>query len=101
MDAGARRVAGYGVSLALHVAAAVVGFGATFTYPVLQLVGERGDRRHLGFALGAILAISRFVAIPAALVVVRRGRARSHRAAGLDRAASAFHPTLRALVHAG
>jgi len=47
--------------------AAIAGFGATFSYPVIQRVGERcGDR---ALAMAAILAISRFVAVPAALVV--------------------------------
>ena len=59
----------YDVSVAVHVAAAVIGFGATFTYPVIQIAAERGDRRSLPFALGAILAISRYVAVPATLVV--------------------------------
>jgi len=59
----------YDASVALHVAAAVVGFGATYSYPVLQLLGERGDRRHLPFALDAILTISTRVAVPATAVV--------------------------------
>jgi hypothetical protein len=29
------------VSVAGHVAAAVIGFGVTFSYPVIQLVAER------------------------------------------------------------
>jgi uncharacterized membrane protein len=63
----------YDASVAIHVAAALVGFGATFSYPVLQLLGERGDRRHLAFALAAIAAISRYVAVPATLVVGATG----------------------------
>jgi uncharacterized membrane protein len=59
----------YDASVALHVAAAIVGFGATYSYPVLQLLGERGDRRHLPFALDAILTISSRVAVPATTVV--------------------------------
>ena len=59
----------YDASVAIHVAAALVGFGVTFSYPALQLLGERGDRRHLPFALGAVDAISRYVAVPATLVV--------------------------------
>ena len=61
------------MSVAVHVAAALVGFGATFAYPVIQLAGERGDRRALPFALGTILAISRFVAVPATIVVGATG----------------------------
>lgn len=59
----------YDVSVAVHVAAAVVGFGVTFSYPVIQLVAERRDPRSLPSALGTILAISRFVAVPATTLV--------------------------------
>ena len=57
----------YDASVAIHVVAAIVGFGATFTYPVIQLVGERSERR--SFALETILAISRWIAVPATIVV--------------------------------
>jgi uncharacterized membrane protein len=63
----------YDASVAVHVAAAVVGFGATFSYPVIQLVAERRDRRALPAAHATILAISRFVAVPATLVVGATG----------------------------
>ncbi len=53
--------------MAIHVVAAIVGFGATFTYPVIQLVAERRGATELG--LTSILAISRWVAVPAAVVV--------------------------------
>lgn len=59
----------YDASVTLHVLAALVGFGVTFSYPVLQLLGERGDRRHLPFALDAIGTISSRVAVPATTVV--------------------------------
>ena len=59
----------YDVSVTVHVAAAIVGFGATYSYPVLQLLGERGDRRNLPFALDAISTISSRVAVPATTVV--------------------------------
>jgi len=51
--------------------AAIVGFGATFSYPVIQLVGERRGAREV--AMAAILAISRLVAVPAAVVVGATG----------------------------
>lgn len=63
----------YDVSVAVHVVTAIAGFGATFTYPVIQLAAELGDRRSLPFALGAILAISRWVAVPATLLVGATG----------------------------
>ena len=47
----------YDLSVTLHVLAALVGFGVTYSYPVLQLLGERGDRRHLPFALDAITTL--------------------------------------------
>jgi uncharacterized membrane protein len=63
----------YDVSVAIHVTAAVIGFGATFTYPVIQIAAERTNRRALPFALAAILAISRWVAVPATIVVGATG----------------------------
>src|SRR5437763_1766990 len=63
----------YQTSVAVHVVAAIVGFGATFTYPVIQLTAERRDPSAIPFALGAILAISRWVAVPATLVVGATG----------------------------
>jgi uncharacterized membrane protein len=59
----------YDVSVAIHVIAAIAGFGATFSYPVIQLAAERTNRRALPFAMDAILAISRWVAVPATVLV--------------------------------
>ena len=59
----------YEASVALHVIAVVVGFGATFAYPFIQLAAERGDRARLPAALDTILLISRRLAVPATLVV--------------------------------
>ena len=59
----------YDASVTLHVLAALVGFGVTYSYPVLQLLGERGDRRHLPFALDAITILSSRVAVPATAIV--------------------------------
>jgi uncharacterized membrane protein len=59
----------YEASLAVHVVAAIVGFGATFTYPVIQLVAERREPGALAFAMSTILAISRWVAVPATTIV--------------------------------
>ena len=63
----------YDASVALHVVAALVGFGATFSYPVIQLVAERRQPDALPLAMGTILAISRYVAVPATLVVGATG----------------------------
>jgi uncharacterized membrane protein len=59
----------YEASVAVHVASAVVGFGAVFTYPVIQLVAERRDRRSLPLAIGTIRALSTWVAVPATTAV--------------------------------
>lgn len=63
----------YDLSVTVHVLAALVGFGVTYSYPVLQLFGERGDRRHLAFALETVTVISRYVAVPATVVVGATG----------------------------
>lgn len=62
-----RRV--YEALLAVHVVLAVIGFGATFSYPVIQLVAERRAPSALPLAVDTILAISRFVAVPATVAV--------------------------------
>ncbi len=59
----------YDASVAIHVTAAIIGFGATFTYPVIQIAAEATNRHALPFAHAAILAISRWVAVPATLTV--------------------------------
>ena len=59
----------YDASIAIHVVAAIVGFGATFSYPVIQLVAERRGLGAAATGLETILTISRCVAVPAALVV--------------------------------
>jgi uncharacterized membrane protein len=63
----------YDISVAIHVTAAIVGFGATFTYPVIQIVAEQTNRHALPFAMAAIVAISRWVAVPATVVVGATG----------------------------
>jgi uncharacterized membrane protein len=63
----------YEASVATHVVAAIIGFGATFAYPVIQLVAERREPAALPFAMDAILAISRLIAVPAALLVGATG----------------------------
>jgi uncharacterized membrane protein len=55
------------------VSAAVVGFGAPFSYPVIQATAERLAPDRLPAAYDTILAISRRVAVPAAAVVGATG----------------------------
>jgi uncharacterized membrane protein len=59
----------YDASVAIHVVAAIIGFGATFTYPVLQVFAARQGLWALPLAMGAILAISQWVAVPATVLV--------------------------------
>jgi hypothetical protein len=59
----------YDVSVAVHVTAAVAGFGPTFAYPIVQVAAERRDLAALPFALASILRISRTLAVPGAIVV--------------------------------
>jgi uncharacterized membrane protein len=59
----------YDASVAIHVVAALVGFDVTFSYPVIQLVAERRGPEALALGLDSILAISRWVAVPATLLV--------------------------------
>jgi uncharacterized membrane protein len=63
----------YELVLSVHVAAAVVGFGATFTYPLVQRAGgAAGGHGHVQ-ALTTVLVISRRLAVPAALLVGATG----------------------------
>ena len=59
----------YEASVAVHVGAAVLGFGPTFAYPVIQLTAERRDLSALPFAIGSILRISGLLAVPMAVLV--------------------------------
>jgi hypothetical protein len=59
----------------VHVLAAVVGFGVTFSYPVIQLLAERRAPRHLPFAFATILTISQKIAVPGAVLVGLTGLA--------------------------
>jgi uncharacterized membrane protein len=59
----------YATSVAIHVVAAIIGFGATFAYPVIQLVAQRRDPAALQTAMATILALSHWVAVPATGIV--------------------------------
>jgi uncharacterized membrane protein len=63
----------YDAAVAVHVVAAIVGFGVTFSYPVIQRVAERRGLEAAATGLETVLAISRWVAVPAALVVGATG----------------------------
>lgn len=66
-------VTGYQISLFLHIAAAVVGFGATFAMAIGFPLALRMDPRHLPYVHRLSLEISRFFVLPAVLIVLATG----------------------------
>jgi uncharacterized membrane protein len=66
-------VTAYNVSVFIHVAAVVVGFGATFAESVLFPVAMKLDRRHLPYVHQVQLTINRYFANPALLVIIVTG----------------------------
>lgn len=63
----------FDVSLFLHIAAVVVGFGATFAESVFFPVAMQLDARHLPYVHRLQLTINRFFATPALVVVLATG----------------------------
>ena len=61
------------ISLFLHITAVVVGFGATFAEAIMFPVAMRLDPRHLPYVHELQLAINRFMATPALVVVLITG----------------------------
>jgi uncharacterized membrane protein len=61
------------VSLFLHIAAVVIGFGATYAEAVLFPVAMKLDKRHLPYVHELQLTINRFMAMPALVVVLVTG----------------------------
>ena len=66
-------VGGYEISLFLHIAAVVVGFGATFAESLTFPVAMRVDPRHLPYVHHLQLAINRWLATPALVIVLATG----------------------------
>jgi hypothetical protein len=62
----------YDTVLALHIAAVVVAFGVTFTYPLLFALAQRNPR-HLAFAYRFEHAVTQRVLNPGLLVVLLAG----------------------------
>jgi hypothetical protein len=63
----------YDVVVFIHVAAAVVAFGATFAYPFFQAVVERVSPRSVPAMFRAMSTTDRTLVIPGALVVLAAG----------------------------
>ena len=66
-------VTAYEVSVFIHVTAVVVGFGATFAEAVMFPVAAKLDRSHLPYLHALQLAINRWLALPAAGVILVTG----------------------------
>ncbi len=59
--------------LAIHILAVVIGFGVTFTYPLLFAAARRADPRVMPYLWGLIRRIDRYVVNPGLLVVLLAG----------------------------
>jgi len=59
--------------LAIHILAVVIGFGATFTYPLIFAAARRADPRVMPYLWGLIRRIDRYVVSPGLLVVLLAG----------------------------
>ena len=63
----------YEISIFLHITAVVVGFGATFAEAIMFPVAMRLDPRNLPYVHALQLAINRYMATPALLIVLITG----------------------------
>jgi hypothetical protein len=73
MSAVIATVAGYEVSLAVHIAAVMIGFGATFAESLAFPVAMKMSPKYLPYVHRLQLAINRFLATPALAVVLATG----------------------------
>jgi uncharacterized membrane protein len=64
---------GYTVSLFLHISAVVVGFGATYALAISFPVAIGRDTRHLPFVHALAVAINRWLATPALVIILVTG----------------------------
>jgi uncharacterized membrane protein len=63
----------YNVSLFIHVAAVMVGFGSTFALAIATPVALKLDPRHLPYVHQLSLTLNRFFATPALVLVIATG----------------------------
>ncbi|HEU4657280.1 MAG TPA: DUF2269 family protein [Capillimicrobium sp.] len=63
----------YELSLFVHITAVVVGFGATFAEAIAAPVALKMDPRHLPYVHRLQIAINRYLASPALIVIVLTG----------------------------
>ena len=66
-------VTSFDVSLFLHITAVMIGFGATFAEAIMFPVALRTNVRHLPYVHHLQLAINRWLATPALVVVLATG----------------------------
>jgi uncharacterized membrane protein len=66
-------VTSFDVSLFLHITAVMVGFGSTFAEAIMFPVALRTNVRHLPYVHNLQLAINRWLASPALLIVLATG----------------------------
>ena len=66
-------VNGYNISLWLHITAVMVGFGSTFALAIATPVALKLDPRHLPYVHQLSIAINRFFATPALVIVLVTG----------------------------
>jgi uncharacterized membrane protein len=66
-------VTAYNVSLFLHITAVMVGFGSTFALSIAAPVAMLLDPRHLPYVHRLGLALNKFFATPALIVVIATG----------------------------
>ena len=66
-------ITAYNVSVWIHVTAVVVGFGATFAEALMFPLAMKMDERHLPYVHRLGIAINRYLANPALLVIVVTG----------------------------
>jgi hypothetical protein len=66
-------VNGYNISLWLHITAVMVGFGSTFALAIATPVALKLDSRHVPYVHQLSIAINRYFASPALLVVLITG----------------------------
>ena len=66
-------VNGYNISLWLHITAVMVGFGSTFALAIATPLAVKLDPRHLPYVHELSIALNRYFASPALLIVLVTG----------------------------
>ena len=67
------KIDAYSISLFLHIAAVVVGFGSTYALALTFPVAQKLDNRHLPYVHALGVAIARYLATPGLVIVLLTG----------------------------